>query len=490
MMRNDLSSSFEHPKFKELLAKYENMVRENTSTYFESNELTQIAEYYASKNMIAESEQAIAYAFKLHPNDLDVMIYCCHNLIAKGKYDQAEKALELLPDQQDSEVLFLRATLWVEQGKIKAAEEIFTKMVEDEEDEEERVETLLDIADVYMETNHKEYAYKWLKKAYKANPENRETWQFLASCHFDLGNIEKSVYYTNRLLDDNPYDIIHWINLSRCYLQLENTEKAVESIEFALAIEPENPMAIEIKGLCYVQNENLQKAIECFHKIEETHPYKGQIWQVLAECYISIQDYEKAIRYLNLIINKTQLSDLEWGVTLQRRATCYLFTNQLELSKKDIDDALKHDSEYAQLYLTLAEYYIRIKDIDKARTEIAYAEALAIDKGEIIEETAKMLFRNALIEDALLFFKRLEQEYPLLVKSCYFSIAYCYYILNNQEQMIRAIIKGTIQQPDLLERAATNGLMDSTSQDFIRIGLKIKHMMENGELNNLEDFQD
>ena len=249
-------------------------------------------------------------------------------------------------------------------------------------------------------------------------------------------------------------------------------------------------MAIEIKGLCYVQNENLQKAIECFHKIEETHPYKGQIWQVLAECYISIQDYEKAIRYLNLIINKTQLSDLEWGVTLQRRATCYLFTNQLELSKKDIDDALKHDSEYAQLYLTLAEYYIRIKDIDKARTEIAYAEALAIDKGEIIEETAKMLFRNALIEDALLFFKRLEQEYPLLVKSCYFSIAYCYYILNNQEQMIRAIIKGTIQQPDLLERAATNGLMDSTSQDFIRIGLKIKHMMENGELNNLEDFQD
>ena len=165
MMRNDLSSSFEHPKFKELLAKYENMVRENTSTYFESNELTQIAEYYASKNMIAESEQAIAYAFKLHPNDLDVMIYCCHNLIAKGKYDQAEKALELLPDQQDSEVLFLRATLWVEQGKIKAAEEIFTKMVEDEEDEEERVETLLDIADVYMETNHKEHAYKWLKKS-------------------------------------------------------------------------------------------------------------------------------------------------------------------------------------------------------------------------------------------------------------------------------------------------------------------------------------
>lgn len=71
--------------------------------------------------------------------------------------------------------------------------------------------------------------------------------------------------------------------------------------------------------------------------------------------------------------------------------------------EKDIDDALKHDSEYAQLYLTLAEYYIRIKDIDKARTEIAYAEALAIDKGEIIEETAKMLFRNALIEDALLF---------------------------------------------------------------------------------------
>lgn len=489
MMRNDFFSDFERPEFKQLLEKYEKMVREKTPTYFESDELTRIAEYYASKNMIVESEGAIEYAFTLHPDNLDVMIYHCHNLIARGKYDLAEKALDLLPDQQDVEVLFLRATLWVEQGKFQKAEELFTKLADEEENPEEKVETLLDIADVYMETNHKGLAYKWLKKAYKEAPENRETWQLLASCYFDFGKIDKSIYYTNRLLDDNPYDIIHWINLSRCYLQQEETEKALEAIDFALAIDPANPMAVEIKGLCYVQTENLQKAIEYFHKVEETHPHKRQIWQVLAECYISIQEYETAINYLTRVLTTTQPANLERGVALQRRAACYLFTNQLELCKKDIDEAIKCDSEYAQLYLTLAEYYIRIKETDKARIEIAYAEALAIDKGETIEEAAKLLFRNLLIEDALLFFKRLEQEYPELAKSCYYSIAYCHYVLNNKEDMIRAMIKGAIQQPDLLEHAATNGLMDLTSQDFIRIGLKIKHMMDNGELGNLADYQ-
>ena len=48
-MNNDLSSYFEDPEFKDLLAKYEGMVENHTPTYFDAEELTDIAEYYASK---------------------------------------------------------------------------------------------------------------------------------------------------------------------------------------------------------------------------------------------------------------------------------------------------------------------------------------------------------------------------------------------------------------------------------------------------------
>ncbi len=47
-MNYDMSSYFEDPEFKEALARYEGMVENHTPAYFEADELTDIAEYYAS----------------------------------------------------------------------------------------------------------------------------------------------------------------------------------------------------------------------------------------------------------------------------------------------------------------------------------------------------------------------------------------------------------------------------------------------------------
>ena len=55
-MNNDMSSYFEDPEFKDILAKYEGMAESHTPTYFDAEELTDIAEYYASQN---EEQKAI-----------------------------------------------------------------------------------------------------------------------------------------------------------------------------------------------------------------------------------------------------------------------------------------------------------------------------------------------------------------------------------------------------------------------------------------------
>ena len=46
MMRSDLSSYFEEPDFKQLIAKYEGMVKNHTPIYFDTDELTDLADYY------------------------------------------------------------------------------------------------------------------------------------------------------------------------------------------------------------------------------------------------------------------------------------------------------------------------------------------------------------------------------------------------------------------------------------------------------------
>ena len=74
-MNNDLSSYFEDPEFKDLLAKYEGMVESHTPTYFDAEELTDIAEYYASQGDERKAEDAIDFALRLHPTNTDALVF-------------------------------------------------------------------------------------------------------------------------------------------------------------------------------------------------------------------------------------------------------------------------------------------------------------------------------------------------------------------------------------------------------------------------------
>ena len=47
-MKDDLSSIFHKPEFKQLLAKYSDMIENHTSIYLEPDEITLLAEFYAS----------------------------------------------------------------------------------------------------------------------------------------------------------------------------------------------------------------------------------------------------------------------------------------------------------------------------------------------------------------------------------------------------------------------------------------------------------
>ena len=106
-MNNDLSSYFEDPEFKEALEKYEGMVKNHTPAYFDADELTDIAEYYASKGRQIEAEAAIDFALQLHPNDTDALIFRARSLAMKGRLDEAYMVMDLIEDRSDREVRFL-----------------------------------------------------------------------------------------------------------------------------------------------------------------------------------------------------------------------------------------------------------------------------------------------------------------------------------------------------------------------------------------------
>ena len=90
-MKDDLSSIFHKPEFKQLLAKYSDMIENHTSIYLEPDEITLLAEFYASMGNIRASEEVVDYGLSLHPDNLDILIFKCHNLIVKGYTIEAHR---------------------------------------------------------------------------------------------------------------------------------------------------------------------------------------------------------------------------------------------------------------------------------------------------------------------------------------------------------------------------------------------------------------
>ena len=132
-MNNDLSSYFEDPEFKEALEKYEGMVKNHTPAYFDADELTDIAEYYASKGRQIEAEAAIDFALQLHPNDTDALIFRARSLAMKGRLDEAYMVMDLIEDRSDREVRFLKADLLMEEKRMEEADHVFEELAAYEE---------------------------------------------------------------------------------------------------------------------------------------------------------------------------------------------------------------------------------------------------------------------------------------------------------------------------------------------------------------------
>ncbi|MBQ8889752.1 MAG: DUF3808 domain-containing protein, partial [Bacteroidaceae bacterium] len=174
-MNNDLSSYFEEPEFREILAKYEGMTKSHTSVYFDAEELTDIAEYYASQGNDKKADKAIEYALKLHPNNTDALVFKARSLCIKGKIDKAYQILDLIEDTSDREVKFLKADLLMEEGLFAEAEDVFLELAAAENESEE---VLLDIAMDYMDNNQKDYAETWLERAKVAGHNENNSQKF------------------------------------------------------------------------------------------------------------------------------------------------------------------------------------------------------------------------------------------------------------------------------------------------------------------------
>lgn len=294
-MRDQFASYFDKPEFKQLLTRYEEMQAGDRPYYFEATELTDIAEYYAMQGDSREAEVALDYALRLHPDNLDALIFKARARLINGHPTEARHILDSITDQSDREVMFLRSELLLSAQQYSQAEALLRALIEEENYE---ADTYADIIDLLVDNEQNDMANLWIEEAIRRYPDNKTLTESAAYSHARQERFDEAITLYNRLLDIDPYSTLYWEELGKIYFRREEYDKAIEAFEFVIAINgDECYYALYAVANCYFNLGNYERAEEYYHTIHERYPETVDPLFHMGMCRVNRGDDEAALDY-------------------------------------------------------------------------------------------------------------------------------------------------------------------------------------------------
>ena len=294
-MKDQFASYFEKPEFKRTLAHYEEMLSSGDTRYFEATELTEIAEYYAMNGDSQRAEAALDYALRLHPDNLDALIFKARARLINGHLNEAFNIAETITDQHDREVLFLKAELALANRQHSIASNILRALIEGEGHE---AETYADIIDLLVDNKQTDMANDWLEEALTRHPKKQILMESAAYSYVQQERFDEAIEQYNQLLDMDAYSTLYWEELGKIHFLREEYDKAIDAFEFAIAINGDSSYySTYAAANSYFNIGNYERAEEYYLQIHSRFPDTVDPLFHMGMCRVNKGDDEQALDY-------------------------------------------------------------------------------------------------------------------------------------------------------------------------------------------------
>lgn len=348
-MKDQFASYFDKPEFQHILAHYEEMLFSGSSFYFEATELTDIAEYYAMNNEPRRAEEALDYAIRLHPDNLDALIFKARARLINGHLNEAINIAESITDQNDREVLFLKAELSLANQQHRQANAIFRALIETEGYE---ADTYADIIDLLVDNKQTALANEWLEEATSRYPNNKLLMESTAYSYVQQERYDEAIALYNQLLDIDAYSTLYWEELGKIYFAREEFDKAIEAFEFAIAInDSDHYYAMYAVANCYFNIGNYEKAEEYYQIIHEQYPETVDPLFHMGMCRVNQGDDDRAFEYLTEALATIPEGSEEEGQIYSQLSLISSRKGHHDKAIAYVDEALKSYPDNAELII-------------------------------------------------------------------------------------------------------------------------------------------
>ena len=304
-----MNEYFKSNKFKHILHEYEELCKENSGRFLDSEELADIAEYYHLIGKEEEARVVATYAINVFPGATAPLCFLARAALFIDKdFVKAKQLAEDIIDKEDLDYYYLIAEILMVQNKNEEADkylsECFHRVAEDEQQD-----YIFDVASLCCDYGLAELAQKWL--SLYEDIETQEYKELKAKILLWIGKSNESEEVLNELIDSNPYSTIYWNELAECHFIRGEHNKSITASEYSLAINPEDEDALLNKANALYCIGNSSEAINYYKRFQKvtTGTRKNFANITIADIYLSQQKIEQAIQYFTKAIENSETKE-------------------------------------------------------------------------------------------------------------------------------------------------------------------------------------
>ncbi len=226
------------------LDRFEKMIKENRSEFFEKEEILSIVRFY--KIIYSDLfEKAIDYGLKLYPGSSELLLYKSNFFLEK---EELKKAFDILkkiesfekrnPNYWENWVIYYlkRGNLSKALSMAQKGDQVYLKF--------DKADYFTALANEFNNHNHVNEAILYYQKAIQADPYDEYPKHKLARLYIKEEEYQKALEIYDYLLDEDPFDVDAWFFKGVIHEELEQIEEALSAYGFAYAIDPKDDEVI------------------------------------------------------------------------------------------------------------------------------------------------------------------------------------------------------------------------------------------------------
>ena len=325
-------------EFREILGRYEASLKAGKREYFETDELTDIAEYYYKDGKFDAAVDVLDYAIRLHPGAAMPLVFRGRMaLVDENDADAARRYVDMIDDRLDLDCLYLQAEIMIADKDVEGADRFLLDNME-RIDEDDVPDYILDIAMMYADYNLPDKAQEWLERSDEDDqPDYREVKARIAFAH---GDYQQSAQIFEKLLDEDPYSGHYWNSLASTQFMDNRISDSITSSEYSIAINPNDQEAILNKANGLFSLGNYAEAQKFYERLYRLCPDEEAAPMFIGNCLLNTGRPDEALGYYGKALDMLRKAGLNTAEVLQCMAFAYSQTDRVDDALRCIDESM------------------------------------------------------------------------------------------------------------------------------------------------------